>query len=112
MKIPLAVAVSTASSPVLSGDRVDGQLGLDLVEQVEVHLQARDPRSGRADRQLGRGRRRLARQERGGRAVAGVALDAEQALDGQRRRAAESGRGDRLLRGLGRGSFRGVLAHR
>jgi hypothetical protein len=97
-------------------DAVGDELGLDLVEQVQVHLQRGHRGAGRADRErpvLGRGR--LARDERGRGAVARVALDAEQALDGQRRADREgSGRrdGDGLLLGLGRGSLRGVLAHR
>ena len=96
-------------------DAVGDELGLDLVEQVEVHLQRGHRGAGRAHGEravLGRGR--LARDERGRGAVAGVALDAEQALDGQRRsaqRGRRRERGDDVLRGLGRGSLRGVLAH-
>jgi hypothetical protein len=96
-------------------DAVGDELGLDLVEQVEVHLQRGHGGAGRAHGEravLGGGR--LARDERGRGAVAGVALDAEQALDGQRRsaqRGRRRERGDGFLRGLGRGSLRGVLAH-
>jgi hypothetical protein len=83
------------------------------VSAVEVHLQAGDLRPGGADREPGRGRRRLAGDERRGRTVARVALDADQALD--RQRGADRARGrrrDGLLRTLGRGSLRGLLAHR
>ena len=89
-------------------DAVDDELGLDLVEQVEVHLQRGHRGACRAHGERAvLGRRRLARDERGRGAVAGVALDAEQALDGQRRsaqRGRRRERGDDVLRGLGRGS--------
>ena len=97
-------------------DPVDGELGLDLVELVEAHLEVGDLRALRAGREpAGRLRRRCAGEHRDRGAVAGRALEPEHRVrrERARRREPERRRGVRPLgRDLLDGSVRHALAHR